>query len=57
MPGQRVAVDDKERKMRRKILVGLLALALPLGTLAAFSQTASAHGQAVNCTGLNGTIT
>ena len=43
--------------MRNKILVGLLALALPLGTLAAFSQTASAHGQPVNCTGLNGTIT
>ena len=43
--------------MRHKILVGLLALALPLGTLAAFNQTASAHGQVVNCTGLNGTIT
>src|ERR1700676_4953269 len=44
--------------MRRKIVIGALALCLPFGILAAFSQTASAHvGSPISCSGLNGTIT
>ena len=44
--------------MRRSILLGALALAVPLGTVATFSQMASAHGGGVvSCTGLNGTVT
>jgi hypothetical protein len=44
--------------MRRKIVIGALALALFVGTIAAFSQTASAHvGSPISCSGLNGTIT
>lgn len=43
--------------MPRKIVIGAIALALLLGALVAFSQQASAHGQPINCSGLNGTIT
>lgn len=44
--------------MGRKIVIGALALALPVGTVGAFSQTASAHvGTPISCSGLNGTIT
>jgi predicted ribosomally synthesized peptide with SipW-like signal peptide len=46
--------------MRHKILMGTLALALPVGTLAAFSSVATATAPApvlVSCTGITGTIT
>ena len=43
--------------MRRMIMIGAIALALLLGTLATFSQPASARGRPINCSGLNGTIT
>ena len=43
--------------MRRKILMGVLALALPVGTMAALSSAASAKppaGTPVTCTGVGG---
>jgi hypothetical protein len=45
--------------MRRKILMGVFALALPVGTLAAFSATASAKSppNPVTCSGFGGTVT
>jgi hypothetical protein len=45
--------------MRRKVLMGVLALALPLGSLAAFSSAASAKSppNPVSCSGINGTVT
>jgi hypothetical protein len=44
--------------MRRRNLLGLLALALAVGSVATFSQAASAHvGSPISCSGLNGTIT
>jgi len=45
--------------MRRKILMGVFALALPVGSLAVFSSVASAKAPAnpVVCTGVNGTVT
>jgi hypothetical protein len=44
---------------RRKILMGALALALPVGTIAAFSPTAFAKKvvNPVMCTGFGGTVT
>jgi hypothetical protein len=46
--------------MRRKILMGVLALALPAGSIALFSSTATAKGSSSNpvtCVGFGGTIT
>jgi hypothetical protein len=45
--------------MRRKILMGVLALALPVGSLAVFSGAASAKSppNPVSCSGINGTVT
>jgi len=45
--------------MRRKILMGVFALALPVGSLAVLTSAASAKSppNPVNCTGLNGTVT
>ena len=44
--------------MRRKILMGVLALALPMGTVAAFSPvaTAGAPQNPISCTGFTGTV-
>lgn len=44
---------------RRRILIGVLALALPIGTVAGLSTAASAKPvpNPVNCTGFNGTVT
>jgi len=45
--------------MRRKILMGVLAVALPVGTLAAMQATAVAGApqNPITCSGLNGTVT
>jgi hypothetical protein len=45
--------------MRRKILMGVLAVALPVGTLAALTSAAQAKAvtNPVNCAGFSGTVT
>jgi hypothetical protein len=45
--------------MRRKILMGVLALALPIGTVAGLSSVASAGApqNPISCTGFTGTVT
>jgi predicted ribosomally synthesized peptide with SipW-like signal peptide len=47
---------SKEQTMRRKILMGVFALALPAGTLAAFSSVASAKApqNPIHCSGVGG---
>src|ERR1700687_5805179 len=49
----------EHQHMRRKILMGVLALALPVGTIAGLSPSAfaGAPDAPISCTGFGGTVT